>query len=473
MAARCSVRLDQRLVFPGGPDAEAQAADSLSSSGSPIFGGVACGAVGLCSEAAELARFEAAKQSANVGFASSVAGARLLANTLLGGTGMLGIPHAFAAAGYLVGASCMMFFVCCSAFGSHLLSCSARRIGQAPCSFYTVAGAVAPRWTWLIDSAVMIKCFGVAVSYLMIVGDLAPDALRYFGAREVSRQTCVTAAFLIGGSLACFNNLSALRHSAIVSLVIVLWTVGLLGLYTLAPTRLFNPCSRDAWEVSAGLGAKSSCRHEPLVSTPGSGLLPFAKAMPVFIFGFTCQQNVFAVCNEVKNATRSRIDGAIVAAYSFAFLAFLFAALFGYVTYGDEVQSDVLKGYPRTLPVEATRLLYSLLVSFSFPLQVHPSRTSALALWGLAAGRAEGPQRFWTATAILLISALLVALRFEELGVVLAIVGATGSTMVSYILPGLIYVQAFPERHTKRLFALLLLALGCIIMPSCLAVTFL
>ena len=55
------------------------------------------------------------------------------------------------------------------------MTCFAR-IGQAPCSFYSVSNAVAPRWTWLIDGAVMVKCFGVATSYLIIVGDLAPPA---------------------------------------------------------------------------------------------------------------------------------------------------------------------------------------------------------------------------------------------------------------------------------------------------------
>jgi len=443
----------------------------------PGAGSSSCAAappLGPYPEEVEVARFEAAKKSASVGSATSVVGALLLANTLLGGTGMLGIPHAFAVAGYAVGTLCVLCSACCSAFGSHLLALSARRIGQAPCSFYTVAGAVAPRWTWLIDGAVTVKCFGVATSYLMIVGDLAPDALRYFGAGDVSRRACVAGAFVVGGSLTCLRNLSALRHTAAASLAIVLWTVLLLALFVACPGPTFDPCAgQESWEIAAGLGRKAECNNLDLDVVSGQGVLHILKALPVFIFSFTCQQNVFPVCNEVKNVTRSRINNTIGVAYAFATTAFLGAAFFGYCTYGNQVESDVLKGYPRKWPVEATRLLYSLLVVFSFPLQVHPSRSSALSLWSMVAGPAEGFRRFWIVTAVLLTLSLAIALSLEELGIILAIVGATGSTAVSYILPGLIYTQAFPERHVKRVFAKLQLGVGCVIMPVCLALIFL
>mmetsp|Transcript_19462 Transcript_19462/g.54807 ORF Transcript_19462/g.54807 Transcript_19462/m.54807 type:complete len:93 (+) Transcript_19462:379-657(+) len=91
----------------------------------------------------------------------------------------------------------------------------------------------------------------------------------------------------------------------------------------------------------------------------------------------------------------------------------------------------------------------------------------------MVAGPAEGFRRFWIVTAVLLTLSLAIALSLEELGIILAIVGATGSTAVSYILPGLIYTQAFPERHVKRVFAKLQLGVGCVIMPVCLALIFL
>jgi amino acid permease len=62
----------------------------------------------------------------------------------------------------------------------------------------------------------------------------------------------------------------------------------------------------------------------------------------------------------------------------------------------------------------------------------------------------------------------------NDLGVILAMVGATGSTLVSYVLPGLIYMKLHPDppvqqqqqrRDWSRSLAKLQLGLGCLIMP--------
>lgn len=444
----------------------------------------ACLSTFACSQEAceaEAVAFEEAKKSKGLGFASPRAGALIIANTLLGGSGMLGIPHALSVSGYLLGVCFMIIFGAASAFGCHLLHCSARKIGVAPCSFYSVSNAVAPRWTWLIDGAVMVKCFGVATSYIIIVGDLAPPALHYIGLTKLLRWEAVTVGFLPAAALACLQHLSALKYTAVCSMVIVAWTCILIVCFSL---RLegFDPCPGESKQDHLPC---DGAEFKPVVY---SDLLVLGKALPIFIFGFTCQQNVFTVCNEVRQATRPRVDRIILAAYIFAGAAFTSAAVLGYLTYGDRVQSNVLKGYPDNLVTQLTRLLYSLLAIFSFPLQIHPSRNSALALWNLAspldnsrgqevdmtsfAVRQTESTRYLAITTLELALAFFISLQVRDLGLVLGVVGATGSTMVSYILPGIVYTQAFPEWHLKRVLAYCQLAAGCIIMPFCLILVF-
>lgn len=50
------------------------------------------------------------------------------------------------------------------------------------------------------------------------------------------------------------------------------------------------------------------------------------------------------------------------------------------------------------------------------------------------------------------------------------VVGATGSTTIAFILPGLLYLKVHPEPHPKRSLAALQLAVGLLIIP--LALTF-
>ena len=65
-----------------------------------------------------------------------------------------------------------------------------------------------------------------------------------------------------------------------------------------------------------------------------------------------------------------------------------------------------------------------------------------------------------------------IALVVDDLGTILSVVGATGSTAVSYILPGGIYYRLAPP-STKRTFALCHFLLGCCIVPVALVLIFL
>ena len=58
-----------------------------------------------------------------------------------------------------------------------------------------------------------------------------------------------------------------------------------------------------------------------------------------------------------------------------------------------------------------------------------------------------------------------IAVVVDDLGVVLAMVGATGSTLVSYVLPGLIYVKLQPAMDATKVMAYVQLIMGCLIMP--------
>ena len=61
------------------------------------------------------------------------------------------------------------------------------------------------------------------------------------------------------------------------------------------------------------------------------------------------------------------------------------------------------------------------------------------------------------------------ALLTSDFGVVLGLVGATGATIVQYILPGLSYLVLYKDEGPawKRYASMVLVGLGLIIMPVC------
>lgn len=180
-------------------------------------------------------------------------------------------------------------------------------------------------------------------------------------------------------------------------------------------------------------------------------------------------------------------------------------AVAGYATYGSNVAHDVLMSYPASPIVSGCRVLVALLVTLSYPLQSHPARTCALSLASAitqrrvrrgsqtreAEGRhdeddvrarrpsAELPPGLLPppplsesrhapalATTGFLVASAAAAVALDDLGLVLSLVGATGSVIVSYLLPGVCYYQLSAQpRSLMRHSALGLTITGLCIMP--------
>ena len=121
----------------------------------------------------------------------------------------------------------------------------------------------------------------------------------------------------------------------------------------------------------------------------------------------------------------------------------------------------------------------SLLAAFSYPIVAHPGRNSILGLWRSFDSDPNSWQkyhkfRYATVTIVLLGGTLLTAMKVNDLGIVFALVGATGATTVSFILPGAAYYIMYKDTGPawKRIGALLLACCGCLIMPICLVFLF-
>lgn len=301
-----------------------------------------------------------------------------LCNTIVG-AGILGLPYALSHCGLPLGIGLLLgcSLGCCMSL--HLLAASAKAVSaNRPASFYVVATAAIPRWAWLIDLAVAVKCFGVATSYLIVAGDMMPAVCAHMGmdATLRSRTLWITIALATGGPLACASRLDALKWTSILSIGCVVY------LAVLACAMLAEPslaCARDD-----GL---SECRGA-LREYPDAGAL---RVLPIFVFGFTCQQNVFSVVNELREPTMARIDAVILLSVAIALALYSVVALSGYLTYGQKVKADILLSYPPDSPwIAAARAALAVVVVLSYPLQAHPSRKCALTLLRALARAAGG-----------------------------------------------------------------------------------
>ena len=66
-----------------------------------------------------------------------------------------------------------------SGTGLYFLSESADRVEGRHASVFAVAQLTYPGAAVWFDTAIAIKCFGVAVSYLIIIGDIMPQVRKF------------------------------------------------------------------------------------------------------------------------------------------------------------------------------------------------------------------------------------------------------------------------------------------------------
>lgn len=117
----------------------------------------------------------------------------------------------------------------------------------------------------------------------------------------------------------------------------------------------------------------------------------FLSLLPVFVFAFTCHQNIFPVFNELKDNRPSRINKVTSLSIGISTVLYLLVGILGYLMFGVKVKGNILEerkswifinffiiivtaGH-QTL-VTIANLSLSILFVFSYPLQCHPCRAS-------------------------------------------------------------------------------------------------
>lgn len=255
------------------------------------------------------------------------------------GAGMLGIPYGFSCVGWILG--CILLVLCAisSGFALYFLTICGQ-LTKSPTSFHQVAEKAVPKYAWLVDASVAIKCYGAGISYMIIVADLMPVVMHSVAAPVSlhSRYFWVTLSFVLATPLVCFERLDSLKYTSALSILFILLLLIVVGLYGTHAAG-FDPCA-DTNE--------DHCFDPTDMAIP----LPWfnaLKALPIFVFGYTCQQNTFVMVNEMRAPTQNKFNTVIVISLATAMLVYTITASFGYLTFGRYSLPDILTNYPGTM----------------------------------------------------------------------------------------------------------------------------
>lgn len=187
------------------------------------------------------------------------------------------MPSAMSHMGVMLGVIIILWSGITSAFGLYLQSRCARYVDRGSSSFFALSQMTYPGAAIVFDAAIAVKCFGVGVSYLIIIGDLMPQVALGFNSRAdevpflVDRHFWITAFMLVIIPLAFLRRLDSLKYTSLIALVSIGYLI-ILVVYHFASDSL-----ADRGEVRI---------------IKWAGVVPMLSSLPVVIFAYTCHQNV-------------------------------------------------------------------------------------------------------------------------------------------------------------------------------------
>ncbi|KAL8941441.1 MAG: hypothetical protein Q9216_002246 [Gyalolechia sp. 2 TL-2023] len=394
------------------------------------------------------------KEMGIVGQAGWLSSVINLVNTIVG-AGVLAMPLALSRMGMVLGVIVIVWAGLTAGFGLYLQTRCARYLERGSASFFALSQITYPNAAVIFDAAIAIKCFGVGVSYLIIIGDLMPGVVRGFSENAagvsflVDRHFWVTGFMLIVIPLSFLRRLDSLKYTSVIALI----SIGYLVILVVAHFV--------KGDTMADRGPIRVVHWESAVATLSS--------FPVIVFAYTCHQNMFSILNEIGNNSHFRTTGVVLASVGVSGFIYILVAITGYLSFGNAVAGNIVSIYAPAVSSTIGKAAIVILVMFSYPLQVHPCRASldAVLKWR-PIKRSESPQaspaqlaslfassksgspnrgdgmgetRFAAITTAIIVLSYIVAMTVSSLEKVLAYVGSTGSTSISFILPGLFYYK--------------------------------
>ncbi|KJR86113.1 aspartate/glutamate transporter [Sporothrix schenckii 1099-18] len=398
-----------------------------------------------------------------------------LLNTIVG-AGTLAMPAAMSHMSVGLGTLVILWSGLTSAFGLYLQSRCSRYLDRGTASFFALSQISYPNAAVVFDTAIAVKCFGVGVSYLIIIGDLMPGVVLGFNGEAgavpflLDRHFWITAFMLVIIPLAFLRRLDSLKYTSVIALV----SIGYLIVLVVYHFASDSPAERGDVHLIRW--------HGPVA---------LLSSLPVVVFAYTCHQNMFSILNELKDNSPANVMGVVSSSIGSAASIYILVAVTGYLTFGSNVVGNIVSMYPANFASTVGKAAIVVLVMFSVPLQIHPCRASldAVLKWrpnkplslssaSLLPGGSSGASvassiasaaqatdshgapvspmsdmRFALLTTLIIVGSYATALGVSSLDTVLAYVGSTGSTSISFILPGLFYYKiSDPDSsHHQRL----------------------
>ncbi|MBN3312956.1 S38A4 protein, partial [Atractosteus spatula] len=194
-----------------------------------------------------------------------------------------------------------------------------------------------------------------------------------------------------------------------------------------------------------------------------------AYTVPILAFAFVCHPEVLPIYSELKGRSRKKMQTVSNLSIAAMLIMYLLSALFGYLTFYDNVEAELLHTFTKVYKFDTLLLLVRLAVltavTLTVPIVLFPIRSSITTL--LFAGREFSWIRHFLIAAALLVFNNLLVIFVPTIRDIFGVIGASAATMLIFILPAAFYlrlVKNVPLLSAQKIGALVFLIVGIIFM---------
>ncbi|XP_008138808.1 sodium-coupled neutral amino acid symporter 1 [Eptesicus fuscus] len=382
-----------------------------------------------------------------------------LSNAIMG-SGILGLAFALANTGILLFLVLLSSVTLLSIYSINLLLICSKETG---CMVYEKLGEQVFGTTgkFVIFGATSLQNTGAMLSYLFIVKNELPSAIKFLMGKEETfsawyvdgRVLVVIVTFSIILPLCLLKNLGYLGYTSGFSLSCMVFF-----LIVVIYKKFQIPC------IVPGLNATSANSTNADVCTPKYVTFnsKTVYALPTIAFAFVCHPSVLPIYSELKDRSQKRMQMVSNISFFAMFVMYFLTAIFGYLTFYENVRSDLLHKYQSKddILILTVRVAVIVAVILTVPVLFFTVRSS---LFELAKKTKFNLCRHIFVTIILLVIINLLVIFIPSMKDIFGVVGVTSANMLIFILPSSLYLKITnqdEDKGTQRIWAALFLGLG-------------
>ncbi|PSN36759.1 putative sodium-coupled neutral amino acid transporter 7 [Blattella germanica] len=355
----------------------------------------------------------------------------LIVNAALG-AGLLNFPQAFDQAGGIVTASVVQAVLLVWIMGALLILAHCSDETGATTLQDVLEGVYGRPGMLACSSAVALYCFGTCITFLIIIGDQFDRVFSSLHGMDFCHHWYMNRAFTISLSSCVFilplcysKRIDFLKYVSSLGVLAVLYVVGLIVYQKYMGNFIPGPI-------------KTSPTHWTDVFL----------VVPVICFGYQCHVSVIPIyaCLRERNLRNFTLCSSV--AVSVCLLTYSLAGIYGYLTFGSLVSSDVLESYSGSNVIVLIGIVAIAVKTYTtYPILLFCGREAVSNLWVIVrhsndsdVAVTEKKRRITIAT-VWFILTLLLALVSPDIGSVIDILGSLAAIFI-FVFPGLCLMQS-------------------------------